>query len=185
MRNERLLDDIAKRMKARRNELGLCLQEVADEAGISKSTLQRYETGGIKNLPMQRLEALSSALCTTPDWLLGWTKDVADDGLIDPTFQNLLRKLNYEISVYSSGKKIVFGSVQLGSGYITPEEYLAFKESIFSYIRYNADKLAQMAEAREEERMDRELEKWEAYAEYLKLKKANEGSDNISEDKQD
>ena len=69
MRNERLLDDIAKRMKARRNELGLCLQEVADEAGISKSTLQRYETGGIKNLPMQRLEALSSALRTTPDWM--------------------------------------------------------------------------------------------------------------------
>lgn len=54
--------DIAKRMQKRREFLGYSLQELADKTGMSKSTLQRYETGSIKNIPIARLKALSEAL---------------------------------------------------------------------------------------------------------------------------
>ena len=64
------LNDVAIRIKQRRNELGLSLQDVANITGMSKSTLQRYESGGIRNLPIQKLDTLSRALQTTQEWLI-------------------------------------------------------------------------------------------------------------------
>lgn len=71
--------DIAQRIKQRRLELKLSLQDIADLTGMSKSTLQRYETGSIKNIPLQRIESLATALQITPDWIMGgddWYKDI-------------------------------------------------------------------------------------------------------------
>ena len=41
------INSVAKRMKDRRTELGMSYQTLADRTGLSKSTLQRYETGAI------------------------------------------------------------------------------------------------------------------------------------------
>ncbi len=38
---------------------------------MSKSTLQRYETGAIKNIPLDKLEVLANALKVSPTYLLG------------------------------------------------------------------------------------------------------------------
>ena len=37
--------EIIERVRSRRLELGLSYQDLADKTGMSKSTLQRYETG--------------------------------------------------------------------------------------------------------------------------------------------
>lgn len=63
---------IAKRMKERRIELGLSYQDMADKTGMSKSSIQRYETGGIANIPLHRLKDIASALKVSPEWLMGW-----------------------------------------------------------------------------------------------------------------
>ena len=65
-------NNIVKRIKKRRLELGYSFQDLADKTNMSKSTLQRYETGAIKNLPLDKLEVLASALQTTPSYLMGW-----------------------------------------------------------------------------------------------------------------
>ena len=41
------MQDIIKRMKTRREELNMSYQTLSEKVGISKSTLQRYETGYI------------------------------------------------------------------------------------------------------------------------------------------
>ena len=46
------------RLKERRLFLNMTYQDLADKTGISKSTLQRYETGGIQNLPYDKIFAL-------------------------------------------------------------------------------------------------------------------------------
>lgn len=69
------LDLIIERIKTRRRQLGLSYQDLADLTHMSKSTLQRYETGAIRNLPLDRLEKLAEALQTSPEWLLGWDED--------------------------------------------------------------------------------------------------------------
>lgn len=64
--------EIARRLKERREALGYSFQQLAELTGMSKSTLQRYESGAIKNIPLARLETLTTALQTTPEQLLGW-----------------------------------------------------------------------------------------------------------------
>lgn len=66
--------EIAKRIKDRRESLGYSYQDLANITGMSKSTLQRYENGGIKNVPLSRLDTLAVALQTTPSFLMGWEK---------------------------------------------------------------------------------------------------------------
>ena len=66
------VNDIVKRIKKRRLELEYSFQDLANKTNMSKSTLQRYETGAIRNLPLDKLEILASALQTTPSYLMGW-----------------------------------------------------------------------------------------------------------------
>lgn len=84
--SEACMESIVNRIKKRRLELGYSFQELANMTNMSKSTLQRYETGAIKNLPLSKLEILANALRTTPEWIMGW-KDELDKAktLIDET----------------------------------------------------------------------------------------------------
>ncbi|MBK5254352.1 MAG: helix-turn-helix transcriptional regulator [Peptostreptococcaceae bacterium] len=65
--------NIGKRIKEKRNELGLTLENVASVSGVSRQTIQRYESGVIKNIPSERIENIAKALRTTPDYLMGWS----------------------------------------------------------------------------------------------------------------
>ncbi len=69
--SEKMLE-IMERMKNRREELNMSYQALSDKVGISKSTLQRYETGYIKNMPIDKLEDIAKALCVSPSYLMGW-----------------------------------------------------------------------------------------------------------------
>jgi repressor LexA len=65
------MKDIIDRVKTKRIELGYSFQDLAELTGMSKSTLQRYETGGIKNIPLNMLKVLAMALKVTPEWIIG------------------------------------------------------------------------------------------------------------------
>ena len=67
------MESIAERIKKRRAALHLSYQELAGRTGLSKSTLQRYETGAISSIPLKNLETLAGGLETTPEYLLGWS----------------------------------------------------------------------------------------------------------------
>lgn len=67
--------EIIQRIKLRRKELNLSYQELADRTGLSKSTLQRYETGDIANIPLSKIETLANGLETTPQYIMGWTEN--------------------------------------------------------------------------------------------------------------
>ena len=60
-----------KRIKDRRLELDMSFQDLAVKTKLSKSTLQRYETGAIGSIPLDKLEILASALNVSPAYLMG------------------------------------------------------------------------------------------------------------------
>lgn len=62
---------VSERIKKRRKELGLSYKDLSDRTGIPKSTLQRYETGSIKNIPLDKLGTLASGLDTTAMFIIG------------------------------------------------------------------------------------------------------------------
>ena len=75
------MQEIMNRMKSRREELDMSYQTLSDKVGISKSTLQRYETGSIKNMPIDKLEDIAKALNVSPSYLMGWDEPSDDKQL--------------------------------------------------------------------------------------------------------
>lgn len=69
------MNAIIRRIRKRREDLQYSFQDLADKTNMSKSTLQRYETGAIKNVPLDKLEVLARALEVTPAYLMGWEKE--------------------------------------------------------------------------------------------------------------
>jgi len=66
---------IGERIKQRRTELGLSVDEVAEKLGKNRATVYRYESNEIENLPVGTLEPLAKILETTPAQLMGWDDD--------------------------------------------------------------------------------------------------------------
>lgn len=66
---------IGERIKQRRLELGLSVDEVAEKLGKNRATVYRYESNEIENLPVGTLEPLAKILETTPAQLMGWDDD--------------------------------------------------------------------------------------------------------------
>lgn len=64
--------NIGQRINARRKELDMSADELAEKLGKSRSTVFRYENGDVKNLPLDILEPVAKALNTTPAYLMGW-----------------------------------------------------------------------------------------------------------------
>lgn len=76
--SEKELTDLIERIKERRLKLEMSYQDLSDATGISKSTLQRYETGYIKKVPINQIEILAKALHTTPSYLMDWDNTVTE-----------------------------------------------------------------------------------------------------------
>ncbi|MEI3380862.1 MAG: helix-turn-helix transcriptional regulator [Dorea sp.] len=66
------MSEIMLRIKTRRESLGLSFQDLAEKTNMSRSTLQRYETGSIRNMPVDKLEDIAYALNVSPAYLMGW-----------------------------------------------------------------------------------------------------------------
>jgi len=69
---------INEKIKLRHEELGLTLREISDYVGVSEATIQRYETGEIKNLKQGIIEKLAKILNVTPSYLMGWEEKKSD-----------------------------------------------------------------------------------------------------------
>ena len=83
-------------IKNRRLELSLTLEDVSNKLGISKPTLQRYESGVISNVPFEKIERLAEILGIAPACLIGWEEkqkiQLSDDQL---NIINEYRNLDY------------------------------------------------------------------------------------------
>lgn len=61
------------RLRERRMELGLTLEEVAEAVGVSKSTVLKWETGTIEDMRVNKAAALAQVLNVSPLWVIGVT----------------------------------------------------------------------------------------------------------------
>jgi transcriptional regulator with XRE-family HTH domain len=64
------MTSIGERIRARRRQLGLTLDQVSVDTQIPKSTIQRWESGAIKNMGQAGLQKLALSLNTTVTWLM-------------------------------------------------------------------------------------------------------------------
>lgn len=89
---------IGGRIKTRRKEIKLSVDELASRLGKDRSTVYRYENGEIEKLPIDMLTPIADALETTPEYLMGWEntdpKDIgafAAEVLLDSDLVQLIK----------------------------------------------------------------------------------------------
>ncbi len=70
-----MVSELQKRIKQRRLECGYTLAEVAELIDVKESTVQRYESGEIKNLKYDTMVKLANIFKCSPAYLMGWTDD--------------------------------------------------------------------------------------------------------------
>ena len=85
--------EIFGRIRKQRIGLGISLQELSRRTGLNKSTLQRYETGQIDKLPLERAQLIAKGLETSVEYILG-----LDGGNIELADADMI----YSIPVFDS-----------------------------------------------------------------------------------
>lgn len=63
--------EIGSRIRERRQELGISVQEIAFRLHMSKATIHRYESGDIRNIKLPVIESLAKELKCNAVWLIG------------------------------------------------------------------------------------------------------------------
>ena len=78
------------RLRDLRAKHGLTLEQVAQQVGVGRSTVRKWETGMIANLRRDKIAKLAAALHTTPAYLMGWEDDSQTQEDNSPT-DNIIR----------------------------------------------------------------------------------------------
>lgn len=108
--------DIGARIKFKRLENKMTLLEVANLLGVKEATVQRYESGKIKNLKPKTISQLAEIFHTTPAYLMGWEEESnvnnnisADSNLIGEKIKELRKKNNLSQTELSNSLNKQFG----------------------------------------------------------------------------
>lgn len=70
------MSTLQERIKERRTKLNYTLLEIAEALGVKEATVQRYESGEIKNIKHDTIVALAEILKCSPQYLMGWTEQI-------------------------------------------------------------------------------------------------------------
>lgn len=95
---------LQERLKERRTEKGYTLLELANILGVKEATVQRYESGEIKNIKHETVVKLADILNCSPQYLMGWVdipNDISSFEELTPKKQRLLKRFD---SLNTSGQ---------------------------------------------------------------------------------
>ena len=128
-------DTIIERIKTRRLELDLSYQQLAALTDISKSTLQRYETGFIKNLAVEKLEVLASALKTSPAYLMGWEETPKiEEPKLTPEFDKIESAEEAMEFILKQPALAAYGGYNVHN--IPEKDLINFANELLSHLKY-------------------------------------------------
>lgn len=99
------------RLRERRQALGLTLQQVADAVGVSKSTVQKWESGTIEDMRLAKAAGLAKVLKVSPLWIMG-----ISESMTDPTPKAKTKRVP------------VLGCIAAGDPIVANEEYEEYIE---------------------------------------------------------
>ena len=71
--------ELGNRLKQRRLELGISVDELAKKINKNRATIYRYENSEIENIPATIVQKLAEVLQTTPVSLMGYDEIILSD----------------------------------------------------------------------------------------------------------
>ncbi|MCM1057928.1 MAG: helix-turn-helix domain-containing protein [Firmicutes bacterium] len=99
--------EVYERIKARRKELGLSADNIADALGVSRATIYRYESADIEKLPTTIIEPLAKILHCSIAYLMGWEENIntySDDFQLSCLEKDIIRKFR----MLNNGERAMF-----------------------------------------------------------------------------
>lgn len=126
-------------IKLNRERLGLTMEELGDKVGVSKATIQRWESGEIKNVRRDKISKLANALNTTPSTIMGWDEQTNDpknkDEFSHVIFENAQQAFEFILSQPSVS---AYGGYDLDK--MSDDEIIEFAEDIQKMMKIIASK---------------------------------------------
>jgi len=89
--------EVGRRLFNARKRKGLTMKEVAILVGLHESSIQRYESGNIKNLSVEKLKDFAKVLDIESEVLIGWDKEIEPITEIDKDAHSFTCKLVLEL----------------------------------------------------------------------------------------
>lgn len=111
--------NIGERIKEVREERNKTLLDVATFLGVTEATVQRYESGNIKNLKLDTISKIATYLKVDPGYLMGW-KDTKENIVIKsqynffPTSISAGLPLDIDVITENNVEKISIPDVIMG-----------------------------------------------------------------------
>ena len=68
---------IGERIKEKRLEKRMSLEDLANVANVARQTIYKYENNIITNIPTDKIEAIANALGVSPSYLMGWEDTIS------------------------------------------------------------------------------------------------------------
>lgn len=84
-----VLNDRIKEMRAKN---GLTLAYVAELLGIKEATMQRYESGEIKNIKHETIVKLAEIFNCSPSYLMGWEEPATSSDVSYESMHQLIAR---------------------------------------------------------------------------------------------
>lgn len=129
---------IGERIKLRRQELGMSVDDLASKLGKNRATVYRYESDEIENLPISVVEPLAQILNVSPAYLMGWKNEKRESQPIPlvgniaagtPILaeQNIEDYFNLDTSMHADFALRIKGDSMVGAG-IFPNDIVFIKK---------------------------------------------------------
>lgn len=116
---------ISKRIKNRRQELGMSVEELADILNKNKATIYRYENGDIGKVPYDILEPLSEALDVSIGYLLGSEDAIKENRPLSENLKHITKVNRIPIVGSIAAGKPILAEEDIESYLILNQEYKA------------------------------------------------------------
>lgn len=130
------------KVKGRRLELGLTLEVIAKAVGVSAPTIQRYESGEIKNLGKDKIKALADALNLTPSYLMDWDEKPKVKRSFEYFMEMQLQLLGYKI-IYDEEDGYIVLKGKEGEFEISQEDIEQLSGELKSFLNFKIFDLMQ------------------------------------------
>ena len=89
--------EVGRRLYNARKRKNLTMKEVAVLVGLHESSIQRYESGLIKNLSIEKLKDFAKVLDIDAEVLIGWDKEVEPVNIEEKEVHSFTCKLVLEL----------------------------------------------------------------------------------------
>ena len=129
------------KLKTYRKMQGMTLDNVAKEIGVNKTTIQRYESGAIPNIPIETIKALSTLYGVSVNEMLSIESKESEMN----SFVELIKELGFKYVTLPKDKTAELIRIKTPDGNhyeLTHNDLIGLKADLQDYLSFQLFKLS-------------------------------------------